>query len=178
MRTNVGWTILGCAIGLIAGISATRAGDGPALPQAVRDAVLRAHPGATLGDTERERLTVTVYEVEVTKDGQKLELVVAQDGTILETERHVERGALPSAVAATLDRAIGQHQLRELVQKEQTARLAFTALPAPRVSYEAEWRRNDGKKHEVGIAADGTLDDDDDDGDDDEDEDEDEDDDD
>jgi hypothetical protein len=170
MKTKLRWMVLGCALGLVAGIGATRADDGPALPAAVRDAVLRAHPGATFGDAERERVRITVYEVEVTHDGRKLELVVSQDGTIIETERHVDRGTLPAPVGATLDRAIGQSELRELVRKDVTARLAFTPLAEPSVSYEAEWRR-DGKKREVEIAADGTLEDDD--GDEDEDEDED-----
>ncbi len=57
------------------------------LPTAVREAVEREAPGATIREIEREtERGVTTYEVEVIEDGVEVELEFDPDGTLLERE--------------------------------------------------------------------------------------------
>src|SRR5262245_1174748 len=84
---------MGMVAGVLCAFAVASADDraGVALPEAVRAAIQRAYPQATIGKTERERVSITVYEVALQDGATKVELAVGSDGTIFEEERAVER---------------------------------------------------------------------------------------
>lgn len=61
-----------------------------ALPELVRQAVMKAHPKAKVKEAEKVMKpdgTITGYEVEIKSEGQELELELDTSGKILKTER-------------------------------------------------------------------------------------------
>jgi uncharacterized membrane protein YkoI len=61
-----------------------------ALPEPVSQAVMNAHPKATVKEAEKVMKpdgTITSYEVEIKSEGKELELDVDSSGKILKTER-------------------------------------------------------------------------------------------
>jgi len=69
-------------------------------PEAVRAAITKAHPASTIDSCKKEvEKGVTLYEVKVTrKQASKIELDVAPDGKILQTEENVSLASVPKAV--------------------------------------------------------------------------------
>jgi Putative beta-lactamase-inhibitor-like, PepSY-like len=78
-----------------------RAATGEECPTQVKAAVEKAHSAAKLQSCKREKENGQVqYEVKLEeKDGEKLEIDVAPDGTILQTEEKVSIASLPAAVS-------------------------------------------------------------------------------
>ena len=126
------------------------------LPQAVRDAVQRSYPQATIRGTERGTLALKVYEVAVQDGARKLELIVAQDGTVVAVENHIAQSELPPAVQQTLAQAAGSAKVTDIDRVERRAKSGVVPLAQPQILYEAEWRK-DGREIEIGIASDGSL---------------------
>ena len=155
-------------------VAGAQAAPGVVLPQAAREAVQAAFPGATLGKVEVEReFGLTLYEVVIQHNGRNLEVEVAADGTIAEVGGSASREDLPQAVADSIAEAAKGGKVVELDKVEARAVARLVELEEPLVTYEAEIAR-DGERLEVEVAADGTIlhverDDDDDDGDDDDD---------
>ncbi len=57
------------------------------VPEAVKATILTEAGGATLTEIERETEDgAVVYEAEFEKDGKKMEITVAEDGTLISTE--------------------------------------------------------------------------------------------
>jgi len=145
----------GAAVGLAWGGSAPFH-YGSELPQVVKDAVHRAHPNATIEDSEREHAKLTVYEIDVVEDGVRFELKVADDGTIVEVEREVGWNELPTPVQETIAKAAGSAQVREIERTDRHARPGFVPLAPADTYFEAEWKR-DGHEIEIVVDSDGSL---------------------
>ena len=71
-----------------------------ACPEAVKAAIVKAYPGSTVESCKKEEEKgTTLYEVKVTtKQGLRLELDVAPEGKILQTEQKVGLETVPKAV--------------------------------------------------------------------------------
>ncbi|HSY49109.1 MAG TPA: hypothetical protein VLC46_09885 [Thermoanaerobaculia bacterium] len=69
-------------------------------PEAVKAAIIKAYPGATVESCKKEEEKgTTVYEAKVTtKQALRLELDVAPDGKILQTEQKIGLETVPNAV--------------------------------------------------------------------------------
>ncbi|HXA18206.1 MAG TPA: PepSY-like domain-containing protein [Thermoanaerobaculia bacterium] len=69
-------------------------------PEAVTAAINKAHPASTVESCKKEvEKGTTLYEVKVTtKQASKLEVDVAPDGKILQTEEKVDLKTVPKAV--------------------------------------------------------------------------------
>jgi hypothetical protein len=118
-----------------------------ACPPAVTDAVLKAHPGATVGSCEREEEKgKTQFEVRLSaKDGKRVEVDVTPEGKILATEETVPLADLPPAVAKAFAAKYGS---------EAPSRAVMETSAEGRVTYELRFAAN-GKKKEATFAADG-----------------------
>lgn len=76
------------------------------VPDRVRNAALRAVPGAVLKSVATEiENGVTIYEFAAEKDGKRLEIDVDDTGALQEVEWPCERPDLPAKVRDALDRA-------------------------------------------------------------------------
>ncbi len=69
-------------------------------PEAVKAAIEKAYPGATVDSCKQEKEKgITLFEVKVTtKDAKKLEIDVAPDGKLLQTEEKVAVESVPQTV--------------------------------------------------------------------------------
>lgn len=74
-----------------------------AVPKAVMDTAMKEVSGfkATTANSEMED-GKTVYEIQGTADGKKVEVDVMEDGTLDEVETETEMGALPGAVTTAV----------------------------------------------------------------------------
>jgi hypothetical protein len=92
--------LTGLAVAAIVGIHAPVVRAGGECPPAVRSAAVKAHPDAAVTACKQEKEHgKTQYEVKLTgKAGEKLELDVSPDGTILLTEEYVDLKNVPPAV--------------------------------------------------------------------------------
>jgi hypothetical protein len=107
MRAWIGWWSAAVLAGLIL-VTAARADEEKVpldkLPKAVTDAVKAKYPGAKLTGAEKEKeKDQTVYEVALEHKGQKLEVTLKPDGTIVSVEKEIAAKDLPKAVTAALD---------------------------------------------------------------------------
>ncbi|MFQ5505373.1 MAG: PepSY-like domain-containing protein [Planctomycetota bacterium] len=74
------------------------------VPQAVRDAMNRLHPGAAFDDAEKEIIAgTTYYELTRTVDGRAVEAMFHADGTLHSEELQVPRNRVPRVVRAAID---------------------------------------------------------------------------
>jgi len=126
------------------------------LPAAATRAIKKAFPKAAIGQVERERESVVLYEVELEQDGREVEVEVTPGGRIVEVERAVTKGELPDAVAGALAKLAGDAKIKEIEKVEIHAAVKVVKLRKVRVVYEAEFIK-DGKKVEVKIAENGKF---------------------
>ena len=90
------------------------------LPTPIREAALAAERGATVTGAERElTLDGPAWEVQLLQEGRKVELVLSEDGRILEIERELRRDEAPRSILAAADAAIpgGTFQSVEILHK-------------------------------------------------------------
>ncbi len=128
----------------------------PVLPPAAAAAIKKAFPQATVGEIEREKEGVVLYEVELDQNGQKIEVEVTTAGQIVEVEMEVAQEDLPEAVAKTLANLAGDAKVKKIEKEKTLAVIKVVVLKKPQVVYEAEFVK-DGKEVEVKIAEDGKL---------------------
>ncbi len=128
------------------------------LPDAVKAVLADLYPNATLEEAKAEEEELTVYEVELEQDEGDIELTLAPDGTVLETETEIALDELDPAVKkAIVDAAEAQGAKVEEVKKEVVEWVVtLKKLDVPEVSYEAELVKN-GQEIELEVAADGTM---------------------
>lgn len=123
--------------------------DADAIPGPVR-AHLDAYPGAKIRSYESEVVAGAgrLFEVEFVKDDQQeCEFSARADGSLLYTECHIDRAALPEPVRAAFDRAYPGVAIKEI----EKASLADGAD-----EYELEFEL-DGRLHELYYKPDGTV---------------------
>jgi uncharacterized membrane protein YkoI len=126
------------------------------LPDAVKAAISKLYPQATIGEAKLEKEGLEVYEVELKQDGQEIEVTVAPDGTIVDVGTEVAIDGLPAAVKAAIAQAAANAEIKEVKQETTYYIVTLKKLETPQISYEAEFIK-DGKKVEVELAADGTI---------------------
>jgi uncharacterized membrane protein YkoI len=137
------------------------------LPAAVRTTLESEAGSGSIGDIEKEvKDGKVIYEADVTKDGSKLEVKIAEDGTLIKSEVDDEKDGsgeehhcgkhddevkvtfdqLPAAVQATLKDEAGSGSIGDIAKETKDGT----------VTYEADVTK-DGNKLEVKIAEDGKL---------------------
>ena len=127
-----------------------------ALPAAVEAAVRKKFPKAAILQVERERESITVYEVKLGQSREDYEVKIAADGTIMEIEKEVAPSDLPDAVTKALAELAEGSQAKRIERAENLAVVKAVRLRRADVVYEVEFIR-DGKEVEVKIGEDGTF---------------------
>jgi hypothetical protein len=132
-------------------------GQEAALPTAVKAVLAEIYPNAVLAEAKAGE-GLTVYEVELEQAGGDIELTLAPDGTVLESETEISLDELdPVVKKAIVDAAEAQGAKIEEVKKEVTEWVVtLKKLDVPESSYEAELVR-DGQKIELKVAAGGAV---------------------
>lgn len=130
-------------------------------PDAVKEAVMAAHPGASITKVKAEKEEIDEYEVEFTDHGRKMSADVAPNGTIIETEERVEESEVPAAAREAIQRAaeggrIKGYEKATITGKADKEKNTATKLDEPIVHYEADATK-DGKSAEIAVTADGKL---------------------
>lgn len=159
------------------------------LPDVLSTVINELYPLSVLEETNAEEEGIKVYEVKLNQNGQELEITLAPDGTLVETEAVVDMADIPDAVKTAITEAAGGAEVKEISKEITYAVTKLVVLDQPQTTYETQVVI-DGQQVEIKLATDGTIisseveddddedndDDDEDDEDDDEDEDEDDDD--
>jgi len=144
------------AVGALLSVATYAERGGVRLPAAVRKALQKLYPGATVAEAESETEGMRVYEVELEQGDRDLELTVAPNGTVLEVETEIALEELPEPVKTALRRAAGGARIEEVSKEVTHWVVTLKKLETPEVSYEAEVVK-DGREMELEFAADGTL---------------------
>ncbi len=146
------------------------------LPNAVQAAIIKAAAGAKIEEVKKEvtywivklhklKKSVTTYEAELLRDGKEIEIEIAADGSILESEtkdhddddedgdddeddddEELSIDQVPAAVKATILKQAQGGTVKEIERETKDGK----------TSYEAEVIIG-AKEYELEIAADGTL---------------------
>jgi hypothetical protein len=118
------------------------------LPAAVSAAVDRLSDGAKLrGLSEEMQDGRTFYEAELRVDAHAMDVLIDEDGTIVEVEEQVELDSLPAAVRAALSDRAGSGKIMNV---EALTRQGIL------VSYEAHVR-TDGRMSEITVGPQGEV---------------------
>lgn len=86
--------------------------DAKKVPQAVKDAFKKAHPGSTVS-WEREDAN---YEANFTEGGKTMSCVINKQGTILETESPIKASELPSAATTYMSQHFKGKKWKEVAK--------------------------------------------------------------
>jgi uncharacterized membrane protein YkoI len=119
------------------------------LPTAVQTTITANANGGTVGKVKKENENgATTYEAKVKNGEQKMEIEVAADGTLLETEtKGLELSSLPAAVQTTINAKANGGKIGKIEEETEKGT----------TSYEATIKGADGQKIKIEVAADGTL---------------------
>lgn len=131
-------------------------GRRPALSKEATAAIEKAFPQAKIVQVEPERKGVVVYEVELIRDGEEVEVLVTSDGQIVAVESEIGKDDLPAAVAAAVAKHVGDAEIKEIEKEEIRATLQFVALETPQIVYEVEFL-HEGREVELKIDGDGKI---------------------
>jgi len=137
---------------------------------AAEQSIAQNFPNAKIGEVKEEEIEIELYEVKLTQaNGQESEVLVTEDGMIMEQENELKKEDLPFDLATVIP---ANAKVKEINSKTIYAVMAPVALETPTSHYEVEVTV-DGKNIGMKLAEDGTIikqkieDDDDDDDDDD-----------
>jgi len=167
LQRRLGVGIVGCVVAVL-GLTAAGAAE---VPDAVKAAIEKHFPGATIAEIGREREhKVHYYEVEIEWKGKEIEIEVAVDGALGEVSQEIKQGELSADLAAKVTALVGKGKLLKIERTDRHGRpkgTTFEALDPVKTTYEIKYRDPVKKKKvEVKLAADGSkvvADDDDDD---------------
>lgn len=122
------------------------------LPAVVRDAALKRVPGGTITGAEREiKLAGSCWEVKLNSNNRGWEVVVDDNGKVLETEQELRRDEAPAAVLAAADKAIPGSTFVSV------ERIENTESPGKiETSYHVK-RTRDGASYKITLAPDGKV---------------------
>jgi uncharacterized membrane protein YkoI len=120
MRRN-GWLLVRVAAGFVmaAMVSQVDAEKVPVdkVPKKVMAAVKDRFPGAKIRSVEKEiEDGKVVYDVEVTQEGRKYEMDIAEDGTVIDIEKEVAAKDLSEAVRAAVEAKYPKAKLKEIME--------------------------------------------------------------
>lgn len=130
------------------------------LPKAVQAKIAQMYPKAEIIKAEKEdEGGVTLYEAKLKTKKGVLEVVIAEDGALVEIETLVTAAQLPKAVKAAVKKEakgakIVKCEKMELHAEVQKGKLV--ALKKPRVEYEVKYKVGD-KVVEIKMTADGKM---------------------
>jgi uncharacterized membrane protein YkoI len=149
-----------CLAWLGAGAALAAEGGGgkkPALPQAAQDALLKAFPGATISEIERESEDgVKFFSVELEQDGKEIEVEVTAEGAFGEVESVVALESLPAAVQKALGEATKGGKIAHIEKHEIRGRPEagkFIPVDPPKLVYEAKYTL-EGKRKSAAVTVD------------------------
>jgi hypothetical protein len=116
------------------------------LPAAVEKIVAEQNKGATIrGFSEEKERGKTTYELQMTVNGHSKDLLMDENGVVIEVEEQVALEALPTEVRTGLQAKAGKGRITKVESITKGDRL---------VAYEAQVDTA-GKKSEVQVGADG-----------------------
>lgn len=142
MSTPSRTTVSSVAVVVLFLAAAPMAGAARALPAAVREAVRQAFPTATIRGFGRETENgVCYYEVDLVRNGQRIEVEVDAEGGIGEIERRITLEEAPRELAEAVTKAIRNGGSARIERHERwgVARDGrFVKLDKPRVFYEVK----------------------------------------
>jgi uncharacterized membrane protein YkoI len=119
------------------------------VPAAVQATITANASGGKVRKVETETENgATVYEAKVKSDDEKIEIEVAADGSLIESEtKGLDLDDLPAAVQATINTHANGAKVGKI--EEETEKGSTV--------YEAEVKTTDGKEIEIQVAPDGTF---------------------
>ncbi len=129
------------------------------LPAAVARAVDENRPGAEIDTLEIEKEAgITLYDIEF--KGDRGEIEVAEDGTVLDVTSCGELKDVPPPAAEVIQKAARDHAIKRVEKSEVRSRIVkeggkgrLSALATPEYVYEAEF----AKGGEIEVAANGRI---------------------
>lgn len=126
------------------------------LPPTAKAALDAIYPNAEIEEAEVQKEGLKVYEVELEQNGQEVEVMLAQDGTLMEVETEMTVQGLPELVAKAIENAAEGAAVNEVSKEVTYAVVKVVKLAQPQTSYEAELSK-EGAECEIEVAADGTI---------------------
>jgi len=138
------------------------AGEKIVLPEAVVKAVSEAFPNAVIDGTEVEKEAgIKIYTIEL--KAARVEMEVAEDGTVLEITTFVDLKDVPEAAAAVIGKAARGATIKEIEKAENRAEVKkegnigrIVKLDNPSPVYEVVLWKGD-RASEMQIAPDGRI---------------------
>jgi uncharacterized membrane protein YkoI len=138
------------------------AGEKVVVPEAVVKAVNETFPNAEIEKAQMEKDSgVVVYDIELT--GDRGELEVAEDGTILEVTVFIEMKDVPEAAATVIRKAASGAEIKEIEKAEARAEIKkdgtatrIVKIDNPSFVYEVELAKG-GRTGELQVAPDGKI---------------------
>jgi uncharacterized membrane protein YkoI len=119
------------------------------VPAAVQTTITAHANGGKVHKVEMETENgATVYEAKVKSDDEKIEIEVAADGTLVESEtKGLDLDDLPAAVQATINGHVNGGKVGKIEEETEKGTTV----------YEAKVKTTDGKEMEIQVAPDGTF---------------------
>ena len=133
-----------------------------ALPEAVAKVVSEAFPNVKIDGTDMEKeIGINIYNIEL--KAVRVEMEVAEDGTVMEVTTFVEMADVPGAAAAVIQKASQGATIKEIEKAENRAEIKkegkigrIVKLDNPSPVYEVELAK--GKRMgEIQVAPDGKI---------------------
>lgn len=118
------------------------------VPKAVMNAVKARFPGAEIKGAEKEvEDGKTTYELELTHDGQSLEVSATADGKIVSVEKEIKVADLPAAVTEAIHAKYPKATLKSAEEVDEDGK----------ISYEVVVEKSAGKKVELTVSKAGKI---------------------
>lgn len=116
--------------------------------------LMEKYPDSSIKEVEKDEEEFKVFEVELTlKDGKELDVTLAPDGTVMETESEIEASALPFDASTIVPNG---GEIKEVESEVTYAVLKPVALSQPKTTYNLEIMV-DGQKVELEVSSDGKV---------------------
>ena len=118
-------------------------------PASVKETALKSYPDAKVASCKEEKERGNKqYEVKLTtKDSKKLELDISPEGSLIQTEEHMDMASVPAAVTAAFQ---AKYPGTKATKAEKQTKADGTS------AYELGFKAK-GKKHEATFSEDGTF---------------------
>lgn len=141
----------------------------PAAEAKITQAIKAVYPDAVIGKIGKESEDgISFYEANLTVKGNKVDVDVTSDGTIIETEAAADLTTFPAPAAAAIKKAADGMKITgsdvittyaKAVKDDSTGDTQVThvvKLAQPTTSYEVDVEK-DGNKGDLDVSADGTV---------------------
>lgn len=126
------------------------------IPDVVKNAIDEHYIGAAIRSAELERADIQVYDVRITKNGEKIRVTVSQDGTVVSAESRTAMTNVPLSAAAAINKAAEGGKAGNITSKTIYAVFKVEKLNKPRTVYEARLTKGRERKG-IQVASDGTV---------------------